>query len=104
MLKNEKGFTLVEMLVVMLIITVLLLIIIPNISDQSKAVNDKGCNALIAMVQAQADAFYFEEGAPPTSIEQLENKGFITNEQTKCNDKTQLSISKGIVQKNENNN
>ena len=37
-----KGFTLVEMLVVLLIISVLLLLFVPNLTKQKDAVNDKG--------------------------------------------------------------
>ena len=32
MMKNEKGFTLVEMMIVMLVISVLLIVTIPNVS------------------------------------------------------------------------
>ena len=37
-----KAFTLVEMLVVLLIISVLLLLFVPNLTKQKEAVNDKG--------------------------------------------------------------
>ena len=36
-----KAFTLVEMLVVLLIISVLLLLFVPNLTKQKEAVNDK---------------------------------------------------------------
>ncbi|PNY97825.1 competence protein ComGC, partial [Staphylococcus chromogenes] len=35
-LKENKGFTLIEMLLVLLIISVLLILIIPNIAKQSE--------------------------------------------------------------------
>ena len=34
-LKNEKGFTLIEMMIVLLIISVLILITIPNVTKHS---------------------------------------------------------------------
>lgn len=37
-----KAFTLVEMLVVLLIISVLFLLFVPNLTKQKEAVNDKG--------------------------------------------------------------
>ena len=37
-----KAFTLIEMLVVLLIISVLLLLFVPNLTKQKDAVNDKG--------------------------------------------------------------
>ena len=41
LLKNQRGFTLIEMLIVMLIITVLIAIAIPNVTKQSSAVDEK---------------------------------------------------------------
>lgn len=48
--RDERGFTLVEMLIVLLVVSVLLLLTIPNIVSQSKSINDKGCEAFISMV------------------------------------------------------
>lgn len=93
MLKNNRGFTLVEMLVVMLIITVLLLLIIPNITKQTDNVHSKGCDALVSVVQAQTDAYHLEFGTYPSTIEELENKGYIESEQTKCHNDQQLTIN-----------
>lgn len=45
--RDERGFTLVEMLIVLLVVSVLLLLTIPNIVSQSKSINDKGCEAFI---------------------------------------------------------
>ena len=49
-LKNKSGFTLIEMLVVLLIITVLIFVAIPNITKHSKSINNKGCEAFVQMV------------------------------------------------------
>ncbi|PSL41167.1 competence protein ComGC [Planomicrobium soli] len=50
LLKNQRGFTLIEMLIVMLIITVLIAIAIPNVSKQTTAVDAKGCKAFVHMI------------------------------------------------------
>ncbi len=49
-IKNEKAFTLVEMMVVLLVITVLLLIALPNLTKHSSNINEKGCDGLRQMV------------------------------------------------------
>ncbi|MFP3357614.1 prepilin-type N-terminal cleavage/methylation domain-containing protein [Planococcus sp. SIMBA_143] len=49
-LKNQRGFTLIEMLIVMLIITVLIAIAIPNVSKQTSAVDEKGCKAFVHII------------------------------------------------------
>lgn len=93
MIKNERGFTLIEMLVVMLIITVLLILIIPNLTSQTDNVNDKGCIALVAVVQAQADAYYIDSGSYATSIDQLVENDYIEPNQKECGNNHSLNIN-----------
>lgn len=95
MLKSEKGFTLIEMLIVLMIISVLIILILPNLGERSKEVNEKGCDALVAVVQAQVDAYYLEEGKLPTSLDSLV-PDYITNDQTKCKE-SDLTLSNGKV-------
>ena len=46
MLRNEKGFTLVEMLIVLAVISVLVLLVIPNAMTILRTANEQGCEAL----------------------------------------------------------
>lgn len=48
-----KAFTLVEMLVVLLIISVLFLLFVPNLTKQKEAVNDKGKQLLLRWWKAR---------------------------------------------------
>ncbi|MEX3710888.1 competence type IV pilus major pilin ComGC [Cytobacillus horneckiae] len=48
--KKEDGFTLIEMMIVLLVISVLLIITIPNITKNNSEINNKGCQAFIKMV------------------------------------------------------
>ena len=43
--KNEKGFTLIEMLIVLFIITILILVTVPNVTKHFQTIDDKGCEA-----------------------------------------------------------
>jgi competence protein ComGC len=45
-LKNEKGFTLVEMLIVLAVISILVLLMIPNAMSILGTANEQGCQAL----------------------------------------------------------
>lgn len=89
---HEKGFTLVEMLIVLLIITVLILLIIPNVTDNSEAVHDKGCKALKETVQAQVSAYQLEKGKLPTTLDDLVKAGFISSDQKKCQNGKRLIL------------
>lgn len=91
MIKNEKGFTLIEMLIVLLVISVLLIITIPNMSKNSNSVKAKGCEALQKTVEAQVQAYFIETGAFPSSIQALVDEEYIT--QDTCPDGTKLVIS-----------
>ena len=49
--KNDKGFTLIEMLIVLFVISILMIITIPNITKNQSAIKSKGCEAFVKMVQ-----------------------------------------------------
>ncbi len=80
--KDEKGFTLIEMLIVMLVISVLLIITVPNVMKNQEAVNSKGCEAYVKMIEGQVQAYKLKEGTLPT-MEKLISSGFI-KEDVKC--------------------
>ena len=46
----RKGFTILEMIVVIMIVALLMLITIPNIQNVIKTVQDKGCESQVKLV------------------------------------------------------
>ena len=80
---KAKAFTLVEMLVVLLIISVLLLLFVPNLTKQKDAVNDKGKAAVVKVVESQAELYSLEKNER-ASLSKLEADGRITVEQVKA--------------------
>ncbi|MCP8967100.1 competence type IV pilus major pilin ComGC [Ectobacillus ponti] len=80
-MRNEKGFTLLEMLLVMVVISALLLLIIPNISKQRASVQSKGCSALQKSVEVQVQAYHLEQNKFP-AIEDLIKDKYISSD--KC--------------------
>lgn len=70
--RNCYGFTLVEMMVVLGIITILLLILIPNIAQNNMIVGGKSCEATIQLLEAQVAAYEIENGEHPTAMKDLE--------------------------------
>jgi competence protein ComGC len=72
MIKKEKGFSLVEMLIVLMIMTTLLIIAVPNLEKHNAIVNEKSCDATINLVKAQAETYAIENsGTFPNSISDL---------------------------------
>lgn len=80
--RSEKGFTLIEMMIVILIISILLLIAVPSMSKSNKIVQDKSCEATIDLVQSQVAAYQMNEGALPAEIQDMVDKEYI--DQMKC--------------------
>lgn len=95
-IKNEKGFTLVEMLIVLAIISILILIAIPNVTKQSKTIDEKGCNAYVQMVQGQVEAYKLENKSYPDAFGDLVTEGFL-NEEPVCPNGSAISLENGRV-------
>lgn len=79
---NKHAFTLVEMLIVLLIISVLSLLIIPNLNKTSSTVNEDGMVALEQLIISQQDLYELRKGTRP-SIQELAKDKYITDAQLK---------------------
>ncbi|WP_019416931.1 MULTISPECIES: competence type IV pilus major pilin ComGC [Anoxybacillus] len=98
-MRNEKGFTLIEMLIVLMVITILILITIPNVTKHNSMINNKGCSAFLKMVQSQVKAYEMEHGTIPT-VQQLVDGKYI--ESNRCpNGKEIVITSEGDVLESE---
>ncbi|WP_412677005.1 competence type IV pilus major pilin ComGC [Bacillus atrophaeus] len=90
-MNNEKGFTLIEMLIVLFIISILLLITIPNVSIQKK-----GCEGLQNMVKAQITAFELDHDGKTPSLGDLQSEGYVKKNVT-CPNGKQIIVTGGEV-------
>lgn len=75
-----KAFTLLEMLVVLIIISVLLLLFVPNLSQQKDKIRDTGSAAIVKVVDSQAE-LYEMDGTGQASLASLVANGQITQKQ-----------------------
>ena len=90
-----KGFTLLEMVFVMIVISLILLVTLPNIQKTIAVVQKTGCDAQIKLVDAALLQFHLEHQKIPASIGELVNLGYIKQNQTQCDNGHQISISGG---------
>ncbi|MFX3674372.1 MAG: competence type IV pilus major pilin ComGC [Paenisporosarcina sp.] len=95
-IKNQSGFTLIEMMIVLLIISVLILITIPNVAKHSATIDEKGCEAYVKMVQGQVEAFRIEENSIPT-LANLVEKEYLHADEISCPDGRSIVITNGVV-------
>lgn len=66
-----------EMLLVLLIISGLTLLILPNIIETKNSVDQKTCDAYIALVNMQIQQYHLDNQTYPGSLEQLQEEGYI---------------------------
>lgn len=97
-MKNQKGFTLIEMMIVLMVISVLLIIMVPNITQHNSTINKKGCEAFVRMVEGQVQAFHIDNKKFPSDISELAAKGYLKDGETSCPDGRQISLTAdGVV-------
>lgn len=90
LIKNNKAFTLVEMMIVLLIISVLILITIPNVTKHSASIDEKGCKAFARMLEGQIEAYKIEKKTIPT-LDDLAEAGYLKGQKT-CPNGTEVLI------------
>ena len=78
---KTKAFNLVEMLFTLVIISILLLLFVPNLSKQKDAVKDTGGAAVVKVVESQAELFELNHTGG-VSLSKLVEAGSITAEQS----------------------
>src|SRR5262249_29684219 len=67
----EKGFTLVELLVVIVILGILAAVVVFAVSGSTDNAQKKSCSAELSAVETGLEAYKASEGSYPTNISQL---------------------------------
>lgn len=83
--KKYAGFTLVEMLIVLLVIAVLVLLFVPSLTGQSKKINAGGDAAFRKVVVTQVELYTLEEDESEEvnklSLDNLVTKKYLSKDQ-----------------------
>lgn len=95
MSKKKNGFTILEMMIVMMVVALLLLITLPNIQHKEKIIREKGCKALVEIVNSQILLYEIDEEETPTSVQELITKGYLKEGQDRCPDGSSVVIENG---------
>ncbi|MBU5279579.1 prepilin-type N-terminal cleavage/methylation domain-containing protein [Ligilactobacillus animalis] len=91
-----KAFTLVEMAIVIFIISLLILIIIPNVAKQRFNAENVNTQALQAELDTQAQLYADEKGTAMENVAptDLEKAGYLTAKQVAAIEKHHLKVEK----------
>ncbi|ERJ13787.1 competence type IV pilus major pilin ComGC [Haloplasma contractile] len=92
---NKKGFTLSEMLIVLVIISSLMYLIIPNLTESMKKAEESSCDSYKQLVQSQIEAYKMDTGIDVTSIDVLVTNNYIKS--NTCPNGDLLTIIDGLV-------
>ncbi|MGC4376548.1 competence type IV pilus major pilin ComGC [Fictibacillus sp. Mic-4] len=95
LVKKEDGFTLIEMTIVLLIISILLLIVLPSMAKNNKVVKNVSCKATVDLVQGQVGAYEADKGKPLANLQDLVDEGYVDH--VTCPDGSELIFADGIV-------
>lgn len=92
---RQPAFTLLEMSIVLFIISLLILIVLPNLAQQRKHADRVQGNAMVAVVQTQIDAYENETGSNRVSYELLQSKDYLTRAQVQRARRDHIAIING---------
>jgi prepilin-type N-terminal cleavage/methylation domain-containing protein len=67
-MRVRKGFTLVELLVVVLILSALAFIAVPRISQSATDAKVNACKTNVDLLNSQIELYYAQNGAWPTEL------------------------------------
>jgi general secretion pathway protein G len=71
MIAVRKGFTLVEVIMVVVLVGILSAIVIPRITYSRLQAQRAACNATVSMLNSQVEYYYADRGAWPGAIGEL---------------------------------
>lgn len=91
----KKGFTLLEMMIVISVLSILFLLAVPNIQKVIATVDKKGCDALVKVVDSAILQFKLSFDEYPNDVGDLINAGLLNEGQSRCSDGRSISISNG---------
>ncbi|TDQ41677.1 competence type IV pilus major pilin ComGC [Aureibacillus halotolerans] len=94
-LTNDRGFTLVEMLIVLVIISVLIVLTVANLSKNKSVAEGKECEALKTVIGNQMEVYEIDIGEPAADITVLMDGGYIQS--NTCSNGTIYTIQDGSV-------
>ncbi|MDY7223380.1 competence type IV pilus major pilin ComGC [Halalkalibacterium halodurans] len=92
---RQAGFTLVEMMIVLMIISILLLVALPSMTKNNEVAGDKGCEATVKLLQTQVHAYEIDHDRLPTNLDALKREGYV--EHTECPNGKKLTLRNGVV-------
>lgn len=75
--KNESGFTLLELLVVMSIVAILMMIAVPRFTGAIRSAREAVLKEDLSVMRSAIDSYTMDKQKGPDSLEDLVNDGYL---------------------------
>lgn len=83
--KRIKGFTLVELLVVVMILGALAAVAVPRIGESANNAKKRACDTNVDLINSQIELYYAQEGRWPRRIRQItRNEDYFPDGEPEC--------------------
>ena len=83
-MRPKKGFTLVELLIVVSILGVLATIALPRIMGRAKTAKINACKTNVALINSQLELYYQNKGEWPNFLTDLDDPNYFPDELPNC--------------------
>ncbi|QVK19196.1 prepilin-type N-terminal cleavage/methylation domain-containing protein [Mycoplasmatota bacterium] len=92
---NKRGFTLTELMIVLIIISGLMYLVIPNITSTKSSLDNKTCKAYIELVNTQIQAYRIDNDELPIGLQTLVDEKYIKSDT--CPDGSIIKYENGVA-------
>lgn len=72
--RGQRGFTLVELLLVLVILALIAGLVLPGIIGKAESAKVKAASSSISRISMSVESFYLDTGNTPSSLEELVNE------------------------------
>jgi prepilin-type N-terminal cleavage/methylation domain-containing protein len=72
-MRNKKGITLVELLIVVMILGALAAIALPRISQSASNARQRACDTNVSLINSAIEMYYVDTGSYPASLSNVVN-------------------------------
>jgi competence protein ComGC len=95
MKKKRRGFTLIETVTTLFIVSLLATLIIPNVANVRQAANKRQSDAMVHMIQGQIAMYYEGSNKANVNYKELIDGGYLSEAQVKSAEEADIYIKNG---------